>query len=206
MLTGRYDDAPLDAGEALLARPGFWSNHLSAVCADGAGDVRPVPEWFGEDTADADALSDILFDPARWPVFRLPGADGSEVVVVFRNLVGDHGTDFLLVPPGRSRAQQIATGEEELSARGLTWRELVRIADSPAPEAGGIDDPAARLLLLLPLFNDLEVPEGAPARLSAALTAIGAAQHIAPSAAEHLLAGLSGRVWHDSAWRSPLSG
>lgn len=111
VLNGRYDDAPLDAGEALLARPGFWSNHLSAVCAGGAGDVRPVPEWFGEDTADADALSEILFDPARWPVFRLPGADGSEVVVVFRNLVGDHGTDFLLVPPGLSRAQQIATGQ-----------------------------------------------------------------------------------------------
>jgi hypothetical protein len=202
-----YDDGPLDAGESLLARPGFWSNYLSEICAGGANAERPVPEWFGEDGADVDALSEILFDPERWPVLRVPSADGSGVVVVFRNLVGDYGTDFLLIHPGQSYAQQIASWEGELSGTGLAWRELVRIAESPAPEADGVDEPAARLLLLLPLLilNDLEVPDEAPARLSAALTAVGVAQDIALITTEHLLTGLTGKSWHDPAWGSPLS-
>ncbi|MFF8594499.1 hypothetical protein ACF061_24210 [Streptomyces sp. NPDC015220] len=205
MLIEGYDDGPLDAGESLLARPGFWSNYLSMICAGGAGAERPVPEWFGEDGADADALSETLFDPGRWPVLRVPGADGSEVVVVFRNLVGDYGTDFLLIRPGRSHAQRIASWEGELSGTGLTWRELVRLADDPAPQADGVVEPAARLLLLLPLLDDLEVPEEASARLSAALTAMGLAQDTALSTTERLLTGLAGKAWHDPAWGSPLS-
>ncbi len=207
MLIEGYDDGPLDAGESLLARPGFWSNYLSEICAGGANAESPVPEWFGEDGADVDALSEILFDPERWPVLRVPSADGSGVVVVFRNLVGDCGIDFLLIHPGQSHAQQIASWEGELSGTGLAWRELVRIAENPAPEADGVDEPAARLLLLLPLLilNDLEVPEEASARLSAALTAVGVAQDIALSTTEHLLTGLTGRPWHDPAWGSPLS-
>jgi hypothetical protein len=39
-----YEDGPLVAGESLLARPGFWSNHLLAMCGDGACAERPVPE------------------------------------------------------------------------------------------------------------------------------------------------------------------
>ncbi|UUN29667.1 hypothetical protein [Streptomyces sp. FIT100] len=205
MLIEGYDDGPLGAGESLLARPGSWSNYLSEICAGRANARRPVPEWFGEDGADVDALSEILFDPERWPVLRVPGADGSGVVVVFRNLDGDYGTDFLLIHPGRSYAEQIASWEGELSGTGLTWQELVPIADNPAPEADGIDEPAARLLLLLPLLNDLEVPEEASARLSATLTSVGVAQDITLSTTEHLLTGLTGRSWHDPAWGSPLS-
>ncbi|MFI2641938.1 hypothetical protein [Streptomyces sp. NPDC018610] len=205
MVIEGYDDGPLAAGESLLVRPGFWSNHLLGICVVGANAERPVPEWFGEDGADVDALSETLFDPERWPVFRVPGADGSEVVVVYRNLVGDYGTDFLLVHPGRNGAERIASWEGELSGSGLTWRELVRIADTPAPEAGGVDEPAARLLLLLPLLDDLEVPEEASARLGAALTAVGVARETAPSTTEHLLTGLTGKAWHDPAWESPLS-
>ncbi|MFE6759233.1 hypothetical protein ACFVDQ_37545 [Streptomyces sp. NPDC057684] len=68
MLIKGYD-GPLVAGESLLARPGFWSNHLMPLCSDGAGAERPAPEWFGDDGADTDALSETLFDPERWPVF-----------------------------------------------------------------------------------------------------------------------------------------
>ncbi|MEU2619437.1 hypothetical protein ABZ642_14955 [Streptomyces sp. NPDC007157] len=205
MLIEGYDYGPLEAGESMLACPGFWSNYLSEICAGGATAERPVPEWFGEDGADVDALSETLFDPERWPVLRVPGADGSGVVVVFRNLVGDYGIDFLLIDPSPSYAQQIVSWEGELPGSGLTWRELVRMADSPAPEADGVVEPAARFLLLLPLLNDLEVPEEASARLSAALTAVGVAQDTALSTTEHLLAGLTGKPWHDPAWVSPLS-
>ncbi|MEU7036385.1 hypothetical protein ABZ958_22245 [Streptomyces sp. NPDC046237] len=209
MLIEGYDHGPLEAGEPLVARPGFWSNYLSEICVGGtggAGTGHPLPEWFGEDGADVDALSEVLFDPERLPVFRVPGADGSGVVVVLRNLPGDYGIDFVLTRPVEDCVQQTATWEGELSGAELTWPELVRIADSPAADAEGVDDPAARLLLLLPLLNGLDMPEGASGRLSAALTSVGVTQDLALSTAERLLTGLTGKAWHDPAWGSPLSG
>ncbi|MGW0842759.1 hypothetical protein ACWD26_21870 [Streptomyces sp. NPDC002787] len=207
MLIKGYDDGPLMAGEPLLARPGFWSNYLLQMCSDGWCSERPVPEWFGDDGADTDALSEVLFDPGHWPAFRVPAEDGPGVVVIYRNLVGDYGIDYLLTHPDRSYAQQIASWEGEFSGIGLRWHELVRLADNPSPAATGVQDTAARLLLALPLLTDWDdLPEAAPARLTAALTAAGGPQDTASTAAEHLLAHLTRRSRHDPTWESPLSG
>lgn len=206
MLIKGYDVGPLVPGESLLVRPGFWSNYLLAMCGDGWCAERPVPEWFGDDGADVDALSEVLFDPERWPVFRVPAEDGPGAVVVYRNLDGDYGTDYLLTHPGRSSVEEIASWDGDFSGRGLTWRELIRIADSPALAAEGVQGTAVRFLLLLPLLTDPEVPESASARLVAALAAIGAPQDTASITAEHLLAHLTRRSWHDPTWASPLSG
>lgn len=200
-----YDDGPLVAGEPLLGRPGFWSNHLMAMCADGTCGGRPAPEWFGDDGADADAMSESLFDPERWPAFRVPAAEGPGVVVIYRNLVGDYGIDYLLTPPGRSYAQQIPKGEGHLSGSGLAWQELVRVADTPSCANDGVHDAAARLLLVLPLFNDLDIPSAALARISAALTAVGAPPDTAKETAQHLIDHLARRTSHDPRWGSPLS-
>ncbi|MFF2789001.1 hypothetical protein ACFVT6_19940 [Streptomyces sp. NPDC058049] len=177
-----------------------------AMCGEGSGAARPVPEWFGDDGADTDALSEVLFDPERRPVFRVPAEDGPGAVVIYRNMVGDYGIDHLLTHPGRSHAQQIASWEGDLSGTGLTWHELVRLADSPSPAAEGVEDTAARLLLVLPLLTDSDVPAPAPAGLSAALTSAGAPQDTACSTAEHLLNHLTRRPRHDPTWGSPLSG
>ncbi|MEU2671529.1 hypothetical protein ABZ622_22205 [Streptomyces sp. NPDC007164] len=206
MLIKGYDEGPLVAGESLLARPGFWSNYLMPMCGDGSSTTRAVPEWFGDDGADADALSEILFDPERWPVLRVPAEDGPGVVVIYRNMVGEYGIDYLFTHPGRSHAQQIASWEGDLSGTGLTWEELVRIADAPSPAVEGVEDAAARLLLVLPLVTDSDVPESAPARLSAALTSVGALQDAVLGTAERLLARLTRRSRHDPTWGSPLSG
>lgn len=206
MLIKGYDDGPLVAGESMLARPGFWSNHLMAMCGTGTGTERPVPEWFGDDGADTDAVAEILFDPESWPVFRIPAAEGPGAVVVYRNLVGDYGIDYLLAHPGRTHAQQVAGWEGGFTGTGLTWHELVRMADSPDPAADGVEDSAARLLLALPLLDDLDVPETGPARVSAALIAAGAPQDTAPNTAKKLLTHLMGRPRHDRTWDSPLSG
>lgn len=206
MLIKGYDDSPLVAGESLLARLGFWSNYLPAMCSDGACAERPAPEWFGDDGADTDAMSEVLFDPEHWPVFRVPADDGPGAVVIYRNLVGDYGTDYLLTHPDRSYAQQIASWEGEFSGIGLTWHELVHMADSPSAAAEGVQDTAARLLLVLPLLTDPDLPEAAHARLTTALTAVGAPQDTASSTAEHLLAHLERRSRHDPRWESPLSG
>ncbi|MDV9192335.1 hypothetical protein R6L23_29720 [Streptomyces sp. SR27] len=207
MLIKGYDVGPLVAGESLLVHPGFWSNYLLAMCSDGGCAERPVPEWFGEDGADADALSEVLFDPERWPVFRVPAEDGPGAVVIYRNLDGDYGTDYLLTHPGRSYAEQIASWDGDFSGTGLTWRELIRIADSPSFAAEGVQDTAIRFLLLLPLLTDPDVPEtAASARLTAALAVAGAPQDTASITAEHLLAHLTRRSRHDPTWASPLSG
>ncbi|WP_024761001.1 hypothetical protein [Streptomyces exfoliatus] len=206
MLIKGYGVGPLVPGESLLARPGFWSNHLLALCSDGGCAERPVPEWFGDDGADADAMSEVLFDPERWPGFRVPAEGGPGVVVIYRNLDGDYGTDYLLTHPGRSHAQQIASWDGDFSGSGLTWRELIRIADSPSPAANGVQETTARLLLLLPLLTDPDVPETASARLTAALVAVGAPQDAASHTAQHLLAHLTRRSGHDPTWASPLSG
>ncbi|MGW4285495.1 hypothetical protein ACWEIK_00950 [Streptomyces sp. NPDC004673] len=206
MLIKGYDVGPLVAGESLLARSGFWSNYLLAMCSDGGCAERPVPEWFGEDGADADLLSEVLFDSERWPVFRVPAEDGPGVVVIFRNLDGDYGTDYLLTRPGRSHVEQIASWDGDFSGTGFTWRELIRIADSPSFAAEGVQDTAIRCLLLLPLLTDPDVPEAAKARLIAALVVVGAPQDAAAITAGHLLAHLTKRSRHDPAWASPLSG
>ncbi|MFG2758045.1 hypothetical protein [Streptomyces wuyuanensis] len=206
MLIKGYDVSPLVAGESLLARPGSWSNYLLSMCSDGGCAERPVPEWFGEDGADVDALPEVLFDPERWPVFRMPAEDGPGAVVIYRNLDGDYGTDYLLTNPGRSCAEQIASWDGDFSGTGLTWRELIRIADSPSFAADGVQDPAIRFLLLLPLLTDPDMPETASARLLAALAVVGAPQDTASIAAEHLLGHLTRRSRHDPTWASPLSG
>ncbi|MEU3604556.1 hypothetical protein AB0E83_03730 [Streptomyces sp. NPDC035033] len=206
MLIEGYDAGPLVPGEPLLVRPGFWSNHLLAMCGDGECAERPLPEWFGEDDADADALSEVLFDPGHWPVFRVPAEDGPGAVVIYRNLDDDCGTDYLLTPPSGSRAEPIATWDGDFSGPGLTWHELTRIAHSPSPADEGVRDSATRFLLLLPLLTDPDLPEAAPARLTAALTTVGAPRTTAALAAEHLLSHLARRSRHDPAWTSPLSG
>lgn len=200
-----YEDSPLVAGELLLGRPGFWSNHLMAMCADGTCAARPAPEWFGDDGADTDALSETLLDSERWPAFRVRAADGPGVVVVYRNLVGDYGIDYLITRAGRNYAQQNAGGEGHLPRGGLTWQELVRIADTPSRAAEGVQDPAARLLLILPLFSDLDIPSAARARTRAALTAVGAPEDTATDTAQHLIDHLMRRPSHDPRWASPLS-
>lgn len=147
MLITGYDVGPLVPGEPLLLHPGFWSNYLLAMCSDGGCAERPVPEWFGEDGADADALSEVLLDPEHWPVFRMPAEDGPGAVVIYRNLDGDYGTDYLLTHPDRSYAQQIASWDGDFSGTGLTWHELIRIADSPFLTDEGVQDTATRFLL-----------------------------------------------------------
>ncbi|MGV9350499.1 hypothetical protein ACWDSD_38275 [Streptomyces spiralis] len=203
MLIEGYNGGPLVAGEPLVDRPGFWSNHLWGPCC---GDAGAEPEWFGDDGADVDAMSEVLMDPARWPVFRVPIEGGYEATVVYRNLVGDYGIDYLFTHPSWRSARQIASWEGGLNGNTLTWRELIRIVDSPSSVAGGIEDTSARLLLLLPLLTEHALPDGATARLSSALEAVGTPQDIAPITAQHLLEHSAGSVWHDPTWGSPLSG
>ncbi|MFF3950434.1 hypothetical protein ACFYYN_37345 [Streptomyces sp. NPDC001902] len=209
MLIKGYDHGPLTAGEPLTDRPGFWANHLLGWCEAGPSDERPEPEWFGDDGADTDALAEVLDDERAWPVLRVPFGDGHCVVLVHRNLDGDAGLDFLLTHPGWVRAETLFSYAGDAYGPGLRWRQLVHVAEA-VPGAGpdeGLSDPAARLLLLLPVLTDgrRHATKALP-RIAAALTAVGAPQETAALAARCLIGGPGDGIWHDPAWGSPLSG
>jgi hypothetical protein len=204
-----YDYGPLTAGEPLLARPGFWANHLLGWCADGPGGERPEPEWFGDDGADTDAMVEVVFDEEAWPGFRVPFGDGHCAVLVYRNLNGDAGLDFLLTHPGWARAEVLSSYDGDWYGTGPNWRELAHVAGA-VPRSGavpGVLDPAARLLLLLPFLvdSDRHAAEAGPG-IAGALVAVGAPEETATLTAGCLVDGLRNEVWHDPAWGSPLSG
>ncbi|MCF2529983.1 hypothetical protein [Yinghuangia soli] len=200
MLIKGYGAGPLVAGEDLVDRAGFWANHLLSMCRYTAGGERPIPEWFGDDGADTDALSDVLMDDAAWPVFRVPFQAGHCAVVVYRNLVGDFGVDYLLTHPDWSRAESVYVDEGDGYGPGLSWRDIDRIARTPDLDAPGVHDPAQRLLLLLPLLADDDLPDEAEAAVADALTEIGAPAETVWETADHLL---GNRNWADARCRRP---
>ncbi|MBK3561962.1 hypothetical protein JHN55_36605 [Streptomyces sp. MBT56] len=197
MLIEGYGHGPLVAGESLVGRRGFWANHLLAMCGDGTCAEWAVPEWFGGDGADADALAEVLFDSEQWPVFRVLVPDGrqvSGVVVVYRNFADEFGVDYLL------------GGQDRCLVAGLSWQELIRVADCPEPPAEGVQDVFGRFLLLLPLLSGEWSGDVVRERIFAALVAVGAPEGTVGRAAGHLLGHLERRALHDAGWGSPLSG
>ncbi|WP_239144673.1 hypothetical protein [Streptomyces sp. SID14515] len=186
-----------------MGRRGFSANHLLAMCGAGTCAERAVPEWFGGDGADADALAEVLFDPEQWPMFRALVPDGHPVpgvVVVYRNLVDEFGVDYLPGGPGTGAGLSSALGP------GLSWRELIRVADCPEPPADGVQEVSGRFLLLLPLLSGEWSGDVVRERIVAALVAVGAPGGTVGRAAGHLLGYLERRALHDSGWGSPLSG
>ncbi|WP_233289428.1 hypothetical protein [Kitasatospora sp. MBT63] len=176
------------------------------MCRFTSGGARPVPEWFGDDGADAGALSEVLLDERAWPAFRVPFGAGHRVVHVHRNFVDEPGTDHLLTHSSWPRAETLSSFDGDLYGPGLSWRELTHIADTPDPSAPGVQDVAARLLLLLPALADDELPPDAAARVSAALTAVGAPEDSAGRTADHLLGNRQPAAWRPDLSGSPLSG
>lgn len=201
-----YGYGPLVAGEWLLERAGFWSNHLLAMCRFTSGETRPAPEWFGDDGADTDALSEVLQDDQAWPAFRLPFQGGHSVVIVYRNLIGDRGIDYLLTQPDWTRTEVLSSFDGDWYGPGLSWRDIFHIAETPDLTTPGVGDAAARLLLLLPLLADDELPPEALARVNAALGAVGAPEDSAQDTADHLLRMRRAAASRRGGADSPLSG
>ncbi|WP_406016337.1 DUF6262 family protein [Streptomyces sp. NBC_00984] len=124
------------AGESLLARRGFWSNYLLAMCSDGACAERPAPEWFGDDGADADAMSEVLFDPERWPAFRVPAEEGPGAVVIYRNLVKrSEPITFQAVQREAGVSHAFLYSHPDLRGRIERLRAQARLAPAPASPA-----------------------------------------------------------------------
>jgi hypothetical protein len=205
MLIKGYEYGPLVPGEVLLDRPGFWANHLLGPCSFDADGSRPAPEWFGDDGADTDAMSEALMDDQQWPAFRIPFDGGHSILVVYRNLVGDYGIDYLLSHPEWTRSEALASFDGDWSGPGLSWRDLVQISDTPDTGTIGVHDPASRLLLLLPVLRADKLPSGAAMRVGTALRAVGVPQGTAQDVAERLLEGRRPTSARTDTSGSPLS-
>ncbi|MFI6336478.1 hypothetical protein [Streptomyces sp. NPDC050535] len=191
--------------EELLGLAGFWP----AYFLPGWDEFMEEPELFGADEADVDAATEALYSAREvWPAYRIPLAGGHLLWTVHRNFPDDPGTDYLITHPDWDRDAPLASLEGHFSGPGLSWPELVAVADSAPARAEGVRDPALRLLLLLPAFGDADVPVAeAVSRIAGALTAVGVAARAAPAVARRLL---DHPFWDGPTWEtrgeSPLSG
>ncbi|MER6154011.1 hypothetical protein ABT147_00455 [Streptomyces sp. NPDC001868] len=206
MLIKGFENAPVVMGEELLSLPGFWAAYLMWLSQ--TEEYDPVPTWFGVDGADADAACDALGDEDRWPVFRIPFADGHTAVVLGCNIPDDPGTQYFITHPEWTRHGFLAGVDGHQAGPGLSWRELHHIARTPDLNAPGIHAAYARLLLLLPALGDQDLPEEAPGILGDALAQAGVPATLAPHLAAALLA--DHPLWEPAQWTlpaaSPLSG
>ncbi|WP_406490577.1 hypothetical protein OHB06_00860 [Streptomyces sp. NBC_01604] len=150
----------------LLDEPLFWLGHLSS-CAQGE---EAEGLLFGADYDAADGFQRRLWEQAQWPALTVPLATDHRLHVVYRTFAVDTGTDYLLHHPTWDRAELLARDDGHFMGPGLSWPELVAVADNALP-GGSTGDPHARLLLLVPAFGDGEVLDDAVGRLAIALQA-----------------------------------
>lgn len=200
-----YENDPLIPGEELLALPGFWATHL-LLLAEGE-DFEPEPTLFGADGADVDAAYGRLCGATAWPVIQLPMQDEHRILIIYRNLPDDSGVDYYLSHPDWDRMAPLASLDGHFSGPGLAWRELAHIARHPG-DGPGITDPHARLLLLLPVLGDADLPADAVVTIASALASIGTPAADRAGLAEALLDHpfWNGETWYFERAGFPLSG
>ncbi|WP_331740877.1 hypothetical protein [Streptomyces sp. NBC_01006] len=201
MLIKGFENAPLVAGEELLALPGFWAAYLMWLSQTEEHDASLYP--FGVDGADADAACDALGDEDHWPVIRIPFDDGHTVIVLGSNCPDDPETEYFITHPEWGRHGHLATVSGHQAGPGLSWRELHHIARTPDLNAPGIHAEYARLLLLLPALGDQDLPEDAAAVVGGALAQAGVPTALAPHLAVALLA--DHPLWEPAEWTLPAT-
>ncbi|MGW0550928.1 hypothetical protein [Streptomyces altiplanensis] len=186
-----YASSPLVDGLPLLAEPEFWAAHLVELY-EGA-----QVESFGVDPADVEVMLECLYDKAAWPMFQIPLAGGHSIFLYYNSGEECTSTDYFIVHPDwRTDGLVLASTDEDRIGPGLCWPELAALL--PAPDAGeGVTDPHARLLLLLPVLGDANVPAEAVTLVKQALKAQGTPDDCEPLA-RHLLRGHP--MWGAADW------
>ncbi|MFE5938709.1 hypothetical protein ACFQ69_25515 [Streptomyces sp. NPDC056470] len=187
-----YIDGPLAEGSAYLDDPLFWPVHLGASLR-GEDAQRAA---FGADWDAAMNLSHVLSAEREWPVFSVPLSSGHTIHVVYRNIEGERGVDYLLHHPTWPAAETLAVDDGHFMGPGLSWPELLSAARQPATRE--VDDADARLLLLFPTLGDALLPDDATIALTAALTALTVIEEPA-EVASHLLENQG--QWAPAHWR-----
>lgn len=161
-----YEGGPLVTGSAYLDDPLFWPVHLG-TCLRGEDAQRAA---FGADWDAAVELYRALSADHEWPVFSVPLRSGHTIHVVYRNIEGDRGVDYLMHHPTWAAAEILATDDGHFMGPGMAYPELLSAARQPSTE--GVGDTDARLLLLFPTLGDARLADDAAVPLAAALAAL----------------------------------
>ena len=187
-----YEGGPLIEGSAYLDDPLFWPVHLG-TCLRGEGAQRAA---FGADWDAAMELYRVLSAHHEWPVFSVPLGSGHTIYVVYRNIEGDQGVDYLIHHPAWPAAEILAVDDGNFMGPGTAWLELLSAARQSAPK--GVDDTDARLLLLFPTLGDAQLPDDAAVPLTAALAALTLIEE--PTEVAGMLLQNQGQ-WEPAHWR-----
>ncbi len=168
MLITGFEDYPLVDGSHLLDDPVFWALHALQLGVIGLTDIE---EAFGVDIGDAAEIENRVFDHDHWPVFTVPLRGPGNIHIIYRNLDGDMGLDYVLTHPDWPHDLHLAAVDGGFIGPGLSWPELTTIASHPpTPGAGMPSDAARRLLILLPALGDADLPDTAVPTVAAALS------------------------------------
>ncbi|MGW2376711.1 hypothetical protein [Kitasatospora sp. NPDC001683] len=190
-----FEDEEVLLGESLADEPAFWLAHLLLV----AGHDVAEPEAYGVPQEAYEALLERLFDTeAPTLLLRVPFRHGHTACVIYQNFEDENDTDFVVHHPDWGRLGFLGQFGPHGSGPGLSWPELVNLADSQGdPVAEGLRDRAQRFLLLLPALGDAETPlEEAQQAVAEALAAVG----LRPDAVGELATQLVGDPAQEPRW------
>ncbi|MGW3328075.1 hypothetical protein [Streptomyces virginiae] len=163
-------DRELVAGEELARDPAFWLAHLMLTI----GDPGEPSEPYGVDASAYDEMVERLGDPELpWPVFRLRFDGGHTAYAVYANEEDENNVEFFVRHPRWGRLGHLGQCGADDALPGLSWTELVTIATRTQDGGEGLTDPSERLLLLLPMLGDADLPAEARDTVARALAHCG---------------------------------
>lgn len=185
------EDCELLAGEDLAREPAFWLAHLMLTIGDPSED----PERYGVDTSVYEEMVERLGNHEEpWPVLRVPFEGGHTAYVVYANFEDVNNVDFFVRHPEWGRLGYLGQCGADEAGPGLSWKELAILAEAAQNSSEGLADSSQRLLLLLPMLGDSDMPREARHIVAQALTRCG----IRSSAADELATVLVGDQVPDS--------
>lgn len=181
----------LVAGEDLAREPAFWLAHLMLT----VGDPSEDPERYGVDASVYEEMTEHLSNPeAPWPALRVPFKGGHTAYAVYANFDDANNVDFFVRHHEWGRVGYLGQCGADEAGPGLSWTELATLAEAAQDSGEGLTDSSQRLLLLLPMLGDAEMPSEAIHIVAQALTHCG----IRPDAADELATVLAGDQEADS--------
>ncbi|MFI2370123.1 hypothetical protein [Streptomyces sp. NPDC018833] len=179
------EDCELVAGEDLAREPAFWLAHVLLTMGDPSEQV----DRYGIDPSAYEAMVDRLSDPDRpWPVLRVCFDGGHTAYVVYANFEDASNVDFFVRHPEWGRLGYLGQCGVDEAGPGLSWTELITLAAGARDGSEGLSEESERLLLLLPMLGDADMPGEARDTVARALSCCG----IRPDEASDLAASLLG--------------